>query len=170
MNHLDLFSGIGGFALAAEEIWPDVEHIFCDNDVFCQNVLRKHWPNAPIYGDIRELSAERLRTDTNADKIRLQQYSLEQNGSRNHDLPAQPQGTDPAFRIDLLTGGFPCQPFSKAGKQRGDKDDRFLWPEMLRVIRETKPSWVIGENVAGIINMALDQVGSALEGEGYAVQ
>ena len=72
--------------------------------------------------------------------------------------------------IDLVCGGFPCQPFSVAGEQRGAEDNRALWPEMLRVVREVGPSWVIGENVAGIINMELDNVLSDLEGEGYACQ
>jgi DNA (cytosine-5)-methyltransferase 1 len=73
-------------------------------------------------------------------------------------------------RIDLLTGGFPCQPFSYCGKRRGKNDNRNLWPEMLRIIKEQRPAWVIGENVAGIINMELDQVHSDLESEGYSVQ
>lgn len=73
-------------------------------------------------------------------------------------------------QITILTGGFPCQPFSVAGKQRSTSDDRFLWPEMLRVIREIKPPFIIGENVPGIINLALDQVLSDLEAETYTVE
>ena len=69
--------------------------------------------------------------------------------------------------VRLVCGGFPCQPFSVAGKQAGEEDDRHLWPEMLRIIKEVQPDYVIGENVAGFISMALDDVLSDLEGEGY---
>jgi DNA (cytosine-5)-methyltransferase 1 len=132
-THLDLFSGIGGFALAAK--WNGFRTVgFCDNEPYAQTVLRKHWPDVPIHDDIR--------------KVRGELYA----------------------GITLLTGGFPCQPFSLAGKQRGKADDRYLWPEMLRVIREAKPAWIVGENVAGIVNMALDQVHADLEAEGYEVE
>ena len=73
-------------------------------------------------------------------------------------------------KIDIITGGFPCQPFSVAGKQKGKGDDRHLWPEMLRVIREVRPPWIVGENVPGIIRMELENICLALEGEGYEVQ
>jgi len=132
VRHLDLFSGIGGFALAASRVWPHHEIVgFCEKDKYCQQILAKHWPDVPIHEDIYELKGQ----------------------------PA-----------DLVTGGFPCQPFSTAGKQRGTSDDRYLWPEMLRIIRESQPTWVVGENVPGIIGMALDQVLIDLEMEGYACQ
>jgi len=133
MRQLDLFSGIGGFALAASWVWGDKHEIvgFCEIDSFCQKVLKKHWPDAPIYSNIKELKGDQFNA------------------------------------IELITGGFPCQPYSVAGKQEGAKDDRALWPEMFRVIRETRPRWVIAENVPGIINMELDQVLFDLESEGY---
>jgi DNA (cytosine-5)-methyltransferase 1 len=136
MRHLDLFSGIGGFSLAAKWVWgEEYENVgFCDNNEFCQAILRKNFINPKIYNDIRNLDGNKIKN------------------------------------LDLLTGGFPCQPFSFAGKRRGNADDRYLWPEMLRVIRETRPRWIVGENVAGIINLALDQVLSDLENEGYTIK
>ena len=132
-THLDLFSGIGGFALAAK--WNGFRTVaFCDCEPYAQAVLKKHWPDVHVHGDIR--------------KVRGDLYA----------------------GITLLTGGFPCQPFSVAGKQRGKTDDRYLWPEMLRVIREARPAWIVGENVAGIVNMALDTVCADLEAEGYEVE
>src|SRR3990167_7969494 len=107
MIHLDLFSGIGGFALAAEWVWPDIEHIFVDNDLFCESVLKKHWPNAPIYGDIRTLTA-------NAE---LSRYAHREPQKHSTDTEQQALG-DVADGLEspfLLTGGFPCQPFSQAG-------------------------------------------------------
>ena len=174
MTHLDLFSGIGGFALAAQTVWGSDYHCvgFCEIDPFCQQVLSKNFPGVQIYGDIRTLSAERLAADTesgNAERFGV--------GDSRRERTVSPQDgfglrTEPSGRctVDLLTGGFPCQPFSTAGKRKGTEDDRFLWPEMLRVIREVKPRWVIGENVAGIIEMALGQVCAELESLGYEVQ
>lgn len=136
MKHIDLFSGIGGFALATEIVWDNVEHMFCDNEPFAQAILKKHWPNAQIYGDIRQLKG-------------------------NISEPY------------ILTGGFPCQPFSHAGVRRGTADDRYLWPEMLRVISEFRPRWVIAENVSGLLSiqngMVFEQVCADLENEGYEV-
>jgi len=130
-THLDLFSGIGGFALAAN--WAGFTTVgFVEYENYPRRILGKQFPGIPIHSDI-------------------------------HDFDATP------FRgVDLITGGFPCQPFSTAGKQRGKKDDRYLWKEMLRVIVEAQPRWILAENVAGIINMALDEVLADLEAEDYA--
>jgi len=149
MKHLDLFSGIGGFAYAIDQIWEGVEHTFCEIDPFCQRVLKKHWKDAKIYGDIRQITAD---SESEQDRRLLQE----------------------GFFPDIITGGFPCQPFSCAGKRGGTNDNRYLWPEMLRVIRETKPSWVIAENVRGLLTIeggvVFEQVCTDLEGEGYEVQ
>lgn len=131
MRHLDLFSGIGGFALAAR--WAGIETVaFCEIEEFPRRVLQKNFPGIPIHRDI-------------------------------HDL----DGSEYAG-IDLITGGYPCQPFSVAGKRRGTKDDRHLWPEMRRVIAQARPAWIVCENVYGHVTMGLDQVLADLESEGYA--
>lgn len=132
-THLDLFSGIGGFALAAR--WAGFKTVgFCEQDRFCQKVIAKHWPGIQIHEDICKLDGR--------------QYA----------------------EVDLLTGGFPCQPFSFAGKRKGASDDRALWPEMFRVITQARPGWVLGENVAGIVSMELDRVLSDLESLGYSAR
>lgn len=126
-KHLDLFSGIGGFALAAQRAgWNTIG--FSEIEPYASKILKRHWPDVPNHGDIRNIRG---------------------------------------IAADLITGGFPCQPYSLAGQRRGASDDRALWPEMLRVIAETGPAWVLGENVPGIINMELDRVLSDLEAIGY---
>jgi DNA (cytosine-5)-methyltransferase 1 len=135
MNHGSLFSGIGGFDLAAQWMgWENVMH--CEINPFGQRILKHYWPNAISHHDIKT-------TD----------FTIHR-GS-----------------IDILTGGFPCQPYSAAGKRLGKEDDRHLWPEMLRAIREISPCWVVGENVRGLTNwnggMVFDEVQADLEAEGY---
>lgn len=179
MVHLDLFSGIGGFALAVDWVWPNSEHIFCDNDKFCQAVLKKHWPTSKIYDDIRKITDERLATDTIGDEHRPERSKIREakkvsrvGGETLDTWRFGRTGSAPA--IDILTGGFPCQPFSQAGKRRGTADDRYLWPEMLRVIKLTQPTWVIAENVRGLLTqeqgLVFEQVCTDLERAGYEVQ
>lgn len=159
MNHVDLFSGIGGFALAAG--WAGFTTVgFCEIEPFCREVITARFGAIADTEPVRELQPqggernERGRIG-NGPVLYSDIRSLDGSRFRN---------------ITLLTGGFPCQPFSVAGKRKGKDDDRHLWPEMLRVIHEARPRWVIGENVAGFVSMALDEVCADLEGEGYEVQ
>jgi DNA (cytosine-5)-methyltransferase 1 len=138
MKHGSLFSGIGGFDLAAQ--WMGWENVFhCEWNEFGQRVLKHHFPKALSYADITE-------TDFNVHR----------------------------GRISVLSGGFPCQPYSSAGKRLGKEDERHLWPEMLRAIREIQPRWVLGENVLGLTNwnggLVFEEVQADLEAEGYEVQ
>ena len=134
MRHGSLFSGIGGFDLAASRMgWDNVFQV--EIDPFCQRVLKKNFPNAQRFKDIRQFDPG-----------------------------------DFAGKIDIISGGFPCQPFSVAGQRRGKNDDRALWGEMLRVVRTIRPAWVVGENVAGIVSMELDTVLADMEGIGYTCQ
>lgn len=120
--------------------WAGFETIGqCEWADYPTKVLEKHWPDVPRWRDIRSVTAESFR-----EKTGLQ-------------------------TVDLISGGFPCQPFSVAGNQKGKRDDRYLWPEMLRIIRELAPRWVLGENVPGIIKIAGKTVCEDLEREGYAI-
>ena len=138
MRHGSLFSGIGGFDLAAQ--WMGWENVFhCEWNPFGQKVLHHYWPNAEQFTDITKSDFKKYH------------------------------GT-----VDIISGGFPCQPYSMAGKRLGKEDDRHLWPEMLRVIREVQPKWVVGENVFGLVNwsggLVFHEVQADLEAEGYEVQ
>jgi DNA (cytosine-5)-methyltransferase 1 len=169
---LDLFSGIGGFSLAAQWVWGDELEIvaFCEIDKFCQKVLHKHWPNVPIIEDVRDVTQKTIQDPIG--KRLLERENEKQVNIRNKWEPCS-RNSEWIYqdkRIDLLTGGFPCQPFSCAGKRKGKEDNRFLWPEMFAVIKEIRPRWVVAENVAGIIRMELDNCLSDLEGEGYSCQ
>lgn len=137
VTHGSLFSGIGGFDLAAQWMgWENVFHV--ERDPFCRKVLAHHFPKSQSFDDVKTFDATPFRG-----------------------------------RLSVLSGGFPCQPFSAAGKRAGTSDDRYLWPEMFRIIREARPTYVVAENVRGLLSwndgMVLDTVCADLEGEGYEV-
>ena len=127
---LDLFSGIGGFSLGLERTGGFETVAFCEIYPYAQKVLKKHWPDVPIYEDIRSFDG----------------------------VPA-----------DVICGGYPCQPYSVAGKRLGGADPRSLDKEMLRITERIKPTWFIGENVRGHIDLGLDAVCDELERLGYSV-
>lgn len=130
-THIDLFSGIGGFALAAK--WNGLETVcFCEIDPECRTFLERTWPGIPVHEDVKIFPASDYRG---------------------------------AF---LLTAGVPCQPVSCAGKRRGAEDDRWLWPEAIRIVSEAWPYWVIFENPPGIRTLGLDGILSEMETLGYA--
>lgn len=138
MRHGSLFSGIGGFDLAAKWMrWRNVFH--CEIEDFPRKVLEYHFPESISYGDIKQ-------TD----------FTIHRG------------------QIDVLTGGFPCQPFSFAGERKGTADERHLFPSMLRAVREIRPRWVVCENVYGLVGwddgMVFEQVQTDLESEGFSVQ
>ena len=139
LQHLDLFSGIGGFSLGLEATGGFETKAFCDIEEYPRQVLQKHWPHVKQYKDIKELTYDKLKAD----------------------------GID---SIDIITGGYPCQPFSIAGRKKGEEDPRHLWPEYFRLVKELRPTWVIGENVSGHIKLGLDTVIEDLESEDYSVR
>ena len=135
-THIDLFSGIGGFALAANAAGYDTR-VFCEQDDYCTGGLNRHWPGVPVIRDIREFDGSKWRG------------------------------------ADLLTGGFPCQGQSHAGKRLGSRDPRWLWKEMHRVICDAAPRYVLAENVPGLITVEggvlFESVCTDLEDAGYEV-
>lgn len=128
---LDLFSGIGGFSLGLERAGFQTVS-FCESDLFCKQVLSKHWPVVPIIDTIEEVKQNEC-----------------------------------TFTASIISAGFPCQPFSKSGQRKGQKDHRYLWPETLRIIKEFNPSYILLENVLGLVSLGLDQVLLDLENNGY---
>jgi DNA (cytosine-5)-methyltransferase 1 len=150
MIHFSLFSGIGGFELASEWAgWNN--YLSCDINEFGNKILSYYWPEAYHHKDIHTLNNQVI------DHELTKRYGSQW---RSDDI--------------ILTGGFPCQPYSAAGKRLGKEDNRHLWPEMLRVIRDVKPTWVVGENVLGLVNwndgLVFNEVQADLEAEGYEVQ
>ena len=143
MRLLDLFSGIGGVSLGLDSTGYFETVAFCEIEAFPCKILNKHWPDVPIYNDIRELSYDRFQTD-----------GIVSDGRR----------------IAVICGGYPCQPFSVAGRQGGEHDPRHLWPEYFRLVRELRPHYAIGENVGGHLRLGLDTVLEDLDSENYTVR
>jgi len=140
---LDLFSGIGGFSLGLEATGGFEVVAHCEIEPFCQEILHRYWPHVKLYKDIKELNYGQLETDGLISK----------------------QGD-----IDLICGGYPCQPFSVAGRKGGEADPRHLWPEYFRLIRELRPRYAVGENVGGHIRLGLDSVLEDLDSENYTAR
>ena len=144
MRMLSLCSGIDGIGLAAK--WAGIETVaFCEIEPYPQKVLRKRFPGVSIFDDLRKLNKQML----------IDAGVITEDGSRT---------------IDLICAGYPCQPFSHAGKRLGENDDRHLWPEVFRIIQELRPPWFFGENVAGHVTLGLDSVLADLESEGYSTR
>jgi DNA (cytosine-5)-methyltransferase 1 len=136
-----LCSGIGGFALGFEWAGLSKPVLFCDTEPWCRTILEKHWPDVPIAKDVKEIANEPDRFIPRTDR-----------------------------RQTILTAGYPCQPFSVAGLQRGSEDDRHLWPYISEIVAQQKPAWCVFENVYGHIALGIDEVLLDLEGQGYASQ
>jgi DNA (cytosine-5)-methyltransferase 1 len=139
MRHIDLCSGIGGFALGFEWAGLSRPAMFCDIEPWSRKILAKHWPDVPIEEDVKVLANE-------------------------------PEKIPDGGRDTILTAGYPCQPFSQAGKRLGTEDDRHIWPYVREIVAQKRPSWCVFENVYGHVSMGLDQVLSDLETDGYATR
>jgi DNA (cytosine-5)-methyltransferase 1 len=188
LTHIDLFSGIGGFALAAR--WCGLKTVqFVEMDGFCQKVLQKNFPGVPIHDDIKTFT---FTNSTDGGSKAGNSFhegwatgkdrgtSIQENADRGDgiaitdDQPTAFDGHAERNRPFILTAGVPCQPASCAGKRRGVSDDRWLWDEAIRVLAEVKPTWAIFENVAGLLSLesgvVFDNLLSQVEAEGYEVQ
>jgi DNA (cytosine-5)-methyltransferase 1 len=137
LRHVDLCSGIGGFALGFQRAGLSYPVLFCDIEEWCRDVLDKHWPDVPKAVDVKELANDPVR-----------------------NVPD----------CDILTAGYPCQPFSLAGQRKGQEDDRHIWPYILQIVAQKRPTWCVFENVYGHISLGLDQVLFDLEAESYAAR
>lgn len=165
MRMFDLFSGIGGFALAAQWVWGDELEIvsFCEIDKFCQKVLKKHWPDVPICEDIKkfDLYVEKMReqgviNDSYSDccencSTRICPRDCGQLRRRRHNI-----------RLDIITSGYPCQPFSTASHGRIIADD--LSPSAIRIIQTWLPRFALFENVQ---RRTIENTGEQLQNIGY---
>jgi len=136
LNHLDLCSGIGGFALGFQWAGLSSPVMFCDTEPWCRKILKKHWPNVPIADDVKELANDPRRLVPDC---------------------------------DILTAGYPCQPFSQAGLRKGKNDERHIWPYIKKIISAKRPDWCVFENVRGHISIGLADVINDLQDEGYTV-
>lgn len=167
LTHLDLCSGIGGFALAAR--WHGMRTVgFAEIDPWCRRVLAKNFPGVPQHDNVTTLDGGTVRRWIQATH----------HGRTIHDADERREYAELAVRagrhgagdasLNLLTAGYPCQPFSLAGKRLGEEDDRHLWPYIAGLVRDLRPTWCLFENVAGHITLGLDRVLSDLEEIGYA--
>ena len=176
MNKLSLFSGIGGDDLASD--MAGIETVcFVERDPNCRKVLSAHWPGVPIIEDVKDVTKETL---ANAGCFRqafneIQTAGIEQRGeiTANCECVGRKAWTGESLRptvattirqnirdirterrlgIDIVSGGFPCQPHSVAGKRQGSSDERDLWPEVRRILSEIRPRWFVGENVPGLLS------------------
>lgn len=141
LKMLDLFSGIGGFSLAAHWTGQIETVAFCEIDPYCQTLLNLRFPGIPICKDIRSLNYEWIIANAKCG-------GLQESGQRK-----QAGGSGQFYKIDILTAGTPCQPASCAGRRAGKNDDRWLWPETFRIVKDTKPKWCILENVRGLLSL-----------------
>jgi DNA (cytosine-5)-methyltransferase 1 len=146
LTKLSLFSGIGGDDLASD--WAGINTVcFVERDKYCQQVLRKHWPDIPIIGDVKDVTYTKLMGWTQGARESLQPEVKTSVGQDIGNLC-----TEREKLVDIISGGFPCQPHSVAGKRKASSDERDLWPEFRRIIGEIKPRWVVAENVPGLFS------------------
>jgi DNA (cytosine-5)-methyltransferase 1 len=160
LNVLDLFSGIGGFSLGLERAGMRTV-AFCEIDPYCRRVLARHWPDVPVYDDVRTLTAATLGI-TKGDGRGAGRQGRPDPASAWQQQPNQP------LQIDVICGGFPCQDISNAGKGAGITGERSgLWKEYARIIGEVRPLYVIVENVAALLHRGLADVLGDLSTLGY---